>query len=82
MRIQGRDREKERSMSAVVLGGFSLCEFANFLVVDKVQLSRYWTSRLLLAFAGYFVVGAYYNYSTYGARGADLIPYVCLDSYF
>jgi hypothetical protein len=32
--------------------------------------------RLLLAFAAYFVVGAYYNYSTYGARGADLIPYI------
>ncbi|KAG9221108.1 hypothetical protein CCMSSC00406_0005453 [Pleurotus cornucopiae] len=29
---------------------------------------------LLLAFVAYFGVGAYYNYSTYGARGADLIP--------
>ncbi|KAJ8488671.1 hypothetical protein ONZ45_g13864 [Pleurotus djamor] len=29
---------------------------------------------LLLAFLAYFVVGAYYNYSTYGASGADLIP--------
>ncbi|KAF8633345.1 hypothetical protein AX17_004517 [Amanita inopinata Kibby_2008] len=31
---------------------------------------------LLLAFIAYFTLGAYYNYSTYGARGADLIPYV------
>ncbi|KAG0704492.1 putative autophagy protein Atg27 [Suillus ampliporus] len=30
---------------------------------------------LLLAFAAYFALGAYYNYSTYGARGVDLIPH-------
>jgi hypothetical protein len=30
--------------------------------------------RLLLAFAAYFGLGAYYNYSTYGATGLDLIP--------
>ncbi|KAG2362294.1 autophagy-related protein 27 [Suillus spraguei] len=30
---------------------------------------------LLLAFATYFGLGAYYNYSTYGARGVDLIPH-------
>ncbi|KAI0045287.1 hypothetical protein FA95DRAFT_1543878 [Auriscalpium vulgare] len=30
---------------------------------------------LLLVFAGYFVLGAYYNYTTYGASGADLIPH-------
>ncbi|KAF5385994.1 hypothetical protein D9615_002248 [Tricholomella constricta] len=30
---------------------------------------------LILAFAAYFGLGAYYNYSTYGARGADLIPH-------
>ncbi|KAG8213949.1 autophagy-related protein 27-domain-containing protein [Butyriboletus roseoflavus] len=29
---------------------------------------------LILAFAAYFALGAYYNYSTYGARGWDLIP--------
>ncbi|KAF8893772.1 autophagy-related protein 27 [Infundibulicybe gibba] len=29
---------------------------------------------LLLAFAAYLGLGAYYNYSTYGARGSDLIP--------
>ena len=34
--------------------------------------------RLLLAFIAYFVLGAYYNYSTYGATGADLIPFVSL----
>ncbi|KAI0063520.1 hypothetical protein BV25DRAFT_1883291 [Artomyces pyxidatus] len=30
---------------------------------------------LLLVFAGYFALGAYYNYTTYGATGADLIPH-------
>jgi len=29
----------------------------------------------LLAFITYFAVGAYYNYSTYGATGLDLIPH-------
>ncbi|KAF9450450.1 hypothetical protein P691DRAFT_810395 [Macrolepiota fuliginosa MF-IS2] len=30
---------------------------------------------VLLAFVAYFGLGAYYNYSTYGARGRDLIPH-------
>ncbi|KAH9859115.1 autophagy-related protein 27 [Lenzites betulinus] len=30
---------------------------------------------LLLAFVAYFGLGAYYNYTTYGASGADLIPH-------
>jgi len=30
---------------------------------------------VLLCLAAYFGLGAYYNYSTYGARGADLIPH-------
>jgi len=34
------------------------------------------TYRLLLAIIAYFALGAYYNYSTYGASGVDLIPYV------
>jgi hypothetical protein len=31
---------------------------------------------LFLAFLAYFGLGAYYNYTTYGASGVDLIPYV------
>jgi len=31
-------------------------------------------NRILLVFVAYFGLGAYYNYSTYGARGIDLIP--------
>ena len=34
-----------------------------------------WRS-LILAFVAYFALGAYHNYSTYGATGKDLIPYV------
>jgi len=30
---------------------------------------------ILLCLTAYFGLGAYYNYSTYGARGADLIPH-------
>ncbi|KAI0820037.1 autophagy-related protein 27 [Trametes gibbosa] len=30
---------------------------------------------LLLAFVAYFGLGAYYNYTTYGASGTDLIPH-------
>ncbi|KAI9061762.1 hypothetical protein FKP32DRAFT_1575350 [Trametes sanguinea] len=30
---------------------------------------------LFLAFIAYFALGAYYNYTTYGASGADLIPH-------
>jgi len=30
---------------------------------------------LLLAFIAYFALGAYYNYTTYGASGVDLIPH-------
>ena len=37
-------------------------------------LTRFIPIRFLLAFIAYFGIGAYYNYSTYGARGMDLIP--------
>ncbi|KAG6820732.1 hypothetical protein H0H93_012378 [Arthromyces matolae] len=30
---------------------------------------------VLIAFAAYFGLGAYYNYTNYGARGADLLPH-------
>ncbi|KAI0276583.1 autophagy-related protein 27 [Russula aff. rugulosa BPL654] len=30
---------------------------------------------LFVGFAGYFALGAYYNYTTYGATGMDLIPH-------
>jgi len=30
---------------------------------------------LFIAFGGYFALGAYYNYTTYGATGVDLIPH-------
>jgi hypothetical protein len=46
-----------------------------FAVMDDEFLT--WaTLRLFIALAGYFALGAYYNYTTYGATGVDLIPCV------
>jgi hypothetical protein len=56
---------------AVGLGSFSLCELYNLSMSTVADTCFY---SLLLAFGGYFALGAYYNYSTYGARGVDLIP--------
>ncbi|GBE81152.1 autophagy-related protein 27 [Sparassis latifolia] len=47
---------------------------------DKKQKSvgsgvGYFFLLLFLSFAAYFTLGAYYNYSTYGATGMDLIPH-------
>jgi hypothetical protein len=59
----------------VGLDGSSFCSFFFFTVKDDEFLT--WTTlRLLIAFGGYFALGAYYNYTTYGATGADLIPCV------
>ena len=60
------------AQQGVVLDGSSLCK-CSVLLVDIQYLAWVW-DRLLLAFAVYFVLGAYYNYSNYGASGADLIP--------
>jgi hypothetical protein len=46
---------------------FSPCENAQLISTSF---------RLFIVFAGYFALGAYYNYTTYGATGADLIPCV------
>lgn len=31
-------------------------------------------ARFLVAIVGYFAIGSYYNYNTYGASGWDVIP--------
>lgn len=41
-----------------------------------VELTFEFKHSLLIAFCVYLGLGAYYNYSTYGASGLDLIPYV------
>lgn len=61
---------------AVGLDGSSSCECSFALVIGQLANKRLHWFRLFLAFVAYFVIGAYYNYSTYGASGADLIPYV------
>jgi autophagy-related protein 27 len=45
--------------------------FPHLMLIGDVVTS---SSRLLLAFISYFALGMYYNYSTYGATGKDLIP--------
>jgi hypothetical protein len=65
--------EPSRSMGSG-LGYFFLLCVLRFCCVFHV-LKRF--IRLLLAFVAYFGLGAYYNYSTYGATGIDLIPCVC-----
>jgi len=44
----------------------------------SMTLGRLIMRRLLLAIIAYFALGAYYNYTTYGASGVDLIPYFIL----
>ena len=55
--------------------GSSFC--LSSLLHSKVDKFLTWNAlRLVIAFAGYFALGAYYNYTTYGATGVDLIPCV------
>ena len=56
--------------------GSGLGWFFLVYVVSMPLLCCLIVPRLFLALAAYFGLGAYYNYTTYGARGMDLIPYV------
>ena len=47
-----------------------------YLIRSSSSLAFTFNNSIFLSLAAYFGVGAYYNYSTYGARGADLIPWV------
>lgn len=58
---------------AVESAGSSLCKRR---VYSTCSLSSNYPTSLFLALVAYFGLGAYYNYSTYGATGKDLIPYV------
>jgi len=71
------EKRQERRWSPWVVGSdgssFCLC----FLMATKHGEFLTWvTLRLFITFAGYFALGAYYNYTTYGATGVDLIPCV------
>ena len=67
--------EKEAESVGSGIGWFFLLFVFPFTANDDTLLT--WTTiRLIIAFAGYFALGAYYNYTTYGATGADLIPCV------
>ena len=52
------------------LGWFSLA----YVIYSNFESFRLKFYSIFLSLAAYFGLGAYHNYSTYGARGADLIP--------
>jgi hypothetical protein len=71
----GKTPDKEAEAVGSGIGWFFLLfVFPSAFMDDK--LLTWNTLRLFIAFAGYFALGAYYNYTTYGATGVDLIPCV------
>jgi hypothetical protein len=66
--------DKEEAVGSGMGWFFLLFVFPSAFKDDK--LLTWNTLRLFIAFAGYFALGAYYNYTTYGATGVDLIPCV------
>jgi len=71
----GKTPDKEAEAVGSGVGWFFLLfVFPSASKVDKFL--TWYTLRLFVAFAGYFALGAYYNYTTYGATGVDLIPCV------
>ena len=71
----GKTPDKEAEAVGSGIGWFFLLfVFPSVSMNDKFLTLN--TPRLFIAFAGYFALGAYYNYTTYGATGVDLIPCV------
>lgn len=71
----GKTPDKEVESVGSGIGWFFLLFVFSSAFKDDTFLT--WnTLRLFIAFAGYFALGAYYNYTTYGATGVDLIPCV------
>ena len=67
--------EKEVESVGSGIGWFFLL-FVFLLLTKHGEFLTRVTLRLFISFAGYFALGAYYNYTTYGATGVDLIPCV------
>jgi autophagy-related protein 27 len=63
------DNEGGESVGSSV-GWFFLMQVTFCLLPNGTDLY----CRLIIVLVAYFGVGMYYNYSTYGATGADLIP--------
>ncbi len=73
----GDSKTPEKEVEAVGSGirwFFLLFVFSS--AIKEYKFLTWNTLRLFIAFAGYFALGAYYNYTTYGATGVDLIPCV------
>lgn len=76
---EGGDDKPEREAEEV---GSGIGWFFLLYVLPSLGVKMSSTSlRLFIVFGGYFVLGAYYNYTTYGATGVDLIPCVSLFGY-
>ena len=70
------------SMLGVESDGSSYCKSSFRRLLNLPMADFHFDGcRLIIAFVAYFVLGAYYNYSTYGASGVDLIPCVFTCTY-
>lgn len=73
----GDDKTPDKEAEAVGSGiGWFFLLFVFHSAFKGDKLLTWNTLRLFVGFAGYFALGAYYNYTTYGATGMDLIPCV------
>ena len=57
------------------VGSLPCASFCFFFCVNSLLTTSSTSFRILLGFLGYFVLGAYHNYTTYGATGWDAIPH-------
>jgi autophagy-related protein 27 len=68
------DKSPDHESVGSGLGWFFLAYVVHLIMKAFPGLSFTFHDSIFLCFAAYFGLGAYYNYSIYGARGADLIP--------
>lgn len=66
--------ESHKSIGSGLGWFFLACVICLTMKVPQIQVKN----SIFLCLATYFGLGAYYNYSTYGARGVDLIPWVSM----
>ena len=74
---EGDNKTPEKKVETVGSGiGWFFILFVFSFATKYGQPLTWTTPRLCTTFATYFALGAYYNYTTYGATGVDLIPCV------
>ncbi|KAH8107249.1 autophagy-related protein 27 [Cristinia sonorae] len=72
---KGDDKVSEPEAVGSGIGYFFLLYVLHVDSTVSLFIETALATRFLLAFFAYFALGAYYNYSTYGASGMDLIPH-------